>query len=215
MKLPGYIEPPYRNHIRGIDQYGYVAFDGNFYWVPEQVHGKLTVIEYDRSISIYHNHRKLEEYPLPAEGVKNVPFAPPGLTPPRQAPRSRKYGCKEEEKLLRGMGPPCRAYLDYVQSKECKIPYKPKFIRQLHRLSKKMSEPMFLKTVERALDYHIDSIASVERIAEQLVRNEMQLLPELPLPDQYESRKSYQEGRFSAEADPRRYNELLEEQEDG
>lgn len=214
-KLPAYIEPPYREHKRGIDQYGYVAFDGNFYWVPEKIHGKLTVIEYDNSISIYHNHRKLEDYPLPQEGVKNTPFAPPGVTPPRQAPRSRKYGCKEEEKQLRGMGSLCCAYLDYVQSNACKIPYKQKFIRELHRLAKKMSEPMFLKTVERALHYHIDSIASVERIAEQLLRNEVQQLPELPLPDSYESRKSYQEGRFSTEADPKRYNELLEQQEDG
>ena len=215
MKLPGYIEPPYRNHIRGIDQYGYLAFDGNFFWVPEHVHGKLTVIEYDKSISIYHNHRKLEEYPLPAEGVKNKPFAPPGVTPPRQAPRSRKYGCKEEEEQLRGMGPLCCAYLDYLQSKDCKIPYKPKFIRELHRLAKKMSKQLFLKTVERALHYHVDSIASIERIAEQFFRNEMQHLPELPLPDRYESRRSYQEGRFSAEMDPKRYNELMEEHEDG
>ena len=78
-----------------------------------------------------------------------------------------------------------------------------------------MSEQLFLKALERALHYHIDSIASVERIAEQFFRNEVQQLPELPLPDRYESRRSYQEGRFSAEADPKRYNELLEDHEDG
>jgi hypothetical protein len=215
VKLPAYVEPPYKEHIRGVDQYGYVAIDGNFYWVPEKVHGKLTVIEYEKSISIYHSHRKLQDYPLPPEGVKNTPFAPPGVTPPHQAPRSRKYGCKEEEKRLRQMGSPCFEYVDYIQSASCKIPYKPKFIRELHRLAKKMSSALFLKTVERALHYHIDSIASVERIAEQLVRNEVRQLPEIPLPDRYESRKSYQEGRFSAEADLNRYNELMEEQEDG
>jgi len=217
VKLPDYIEPPYQEHKRGIDQYGYVGFDGNFFWVPLKVNlrGKLTVIEYDKSISIYYNHRKLEDYPLPPEGVKNQPFAPPGVTPPHQAPRSRKYGCKEEEKQLRGMGPLCCAYLDYIQSNSCKIPYKQKFIRELHRLAKKMSKALFLKTVDRALHFHIDSIASVERIAEQVVKNEVQHLGELPLPDQYETRKSYQEGRFSTEADLGRYNELMEEQEDG
>ncbi len=215
VKLPTYIEPPYQEHKRGVDQYGYVAIDGNFYWVPEKVHGKLTVIEYDKSISIYHNHRKLESYPLPAAGVKNKPFAPAGVTAPHQAPRGRKYGCKEEEAQLRNMGRVCCEYVDYVRSNACKIPHKPKFIRDLYRLAKKMSRSLFLKTVERALHYHIDSIRSVERIAEQLVRNEVQQLPDVPPADRYENRKSYQEGRFSTEADLKRYNELMEEQEDG
>ena len=215
VKLPAYIEAPYREHKRDIDQYGYVALDGNFYWVPEKVHGKLTVIEYDTSISIYHTQRKLQDYPLPPDGVKNQPFAPPGVTPPHHAPRNRKHGCKEEEKQLRQLGPVSGAYVDYIQSTACKIRYKPKFIRELHGLMKKISKLLFLKTAERALHYHIDSIASVERIAEQLVRNEVRQLPEVPLPDRYESRNSYQEGRFSAEADPKRYNELMEEDEDG
>lgn len=217
VKLPVYIEPPYQEHKRGIDQYGYVAFDGNYYWVPakENVRGKLTVIEYDKSLSIYHNHRKLEDYPLPAAEVKNEPFAPKGVSAPHQAPHSRKYGCKEEEKQLREMGQLCCAYVDYVQSKACKVPHKPKFIRELYRLAKKMSKSLFLKTVERALHYHIDSIASVERIAEQLVRNEVQQLPDLPLAESYETRKSYQEGRLSSEADLKRYNHLMEEPEDG
>ena len=215
VKLPTYIEPPYKEHKRGVDQYGYVPFDGNFYWVPEKIHGKPTVIEYDKSISIYHNHRKLESYPLPAAEVKNKPFAPPGVTAPHQAPRGRKYGCKEEEKQLRNIDRLCCEYVDYIRSNACKIPHKPKFIRDLYRLAKKMSRSLFLKTVERALHYHIDSIRSVERIAEQLVRNEVQQLPDVPLPDRYENRKSYQEGRFSSEADLKRYNELMEDQEDG
>ncbi|MGD2092874.1 MAG: helix-turn-helix domain-containing protein [Candidatus Aminicenantes bacterium] len=35
IKLPFYIHPPYLVHYRLIDQYGYVSFDGNFYWIPE------------------------------------------------------------------------------------------------------------------------------------------------------------------------------------
>ena len=214
VKLPSYLEPPYQEHKRGVDQYGYVAFDGNYYWVPEKVHGKLTVVEYEKSISIYHHHRKLDSYPLPPEEVKNTPFAPPGVKPPSQAPRNRKYGCREEEKQLREMGQLCCEYLDYVKSDACRIPYKPKFIRELHRLAKKMSKDLFLKTVLRALRYHIDSIASVERIAGQLVKNEVRHLPEVPPADLYENRKSYQEGRFSYEADLRRYNDLMQEHDD-
>ncbi len=34
IKLPGYIMPPYEDHKRLIDQYGYIEFESNFYWVP-------------------------------------------------------------------------------------------------------------------------------------------------------------------------------------
>ena len=215
VKLPAYIEPPYQEHKRGVDPYGYVAFDANYYWVPIKAKGKLPVIEYEKSISIYHNHKKLESYPLPSWDVKNEKFAPPGVAAPFQAPRSRKYGCKEEEKQLRQMGEVCCAYLDYIQSTACKIPQKPKFIRELYRLAKKMSRSLFLKTIERAFKYQVSAIASIERIAEQLITHEMQALPEIPLSNQYENRKAYQEGRFSAEADLRRYRGLMEGQEDG
>jgi hypothetical protein len=78
-----------------------------------------------------------------------------------------------------------------------------------------MSQTLFLKTVERAPHYHIDSITSVQRIAKQLVGNEMQQLPDVPPADEYENRNSYQEGRFSSEADLKRYEQLMQEQEDG
>ncbi len=32
--LPEFIHPPYQRHQRVIDEYGFIAFDGNYYWVP-------------------------------------------------------------------------------------------------------------------------------------------------------------------------------------
>ena len=32
--LPRYLPSPYQEHQRGTDQYGYVAFGANYYWVP-------------------------------------------------------------------------------------------------------------------------------------------------------------------------------------
>ena len=34
--LPRHLPPPYQEHQRGTDQYGYVAFGANYYWVPGQ-----------------------------------------------------------------------------------------------------------------------------------------------------------------------------------
>jgi transposase len=215
VKLPSYVEPPYQQHKRTVDPYGYVAFDGNYYWVPEKIHGKLTVIEYERHIDIYHSHTKLITYPLAPWNVKNQQITPEGVAVPSQVPRSRKVGFKEEEKRLRELGPVCEAYLEYVRSKACKINQKPKFIRQLYRLAKQMGSSLFVNTIQRALDYRIASIASIERIAEQMIKQQMPQLPDLPPANHYEHRRTFQEGRFSTEADLGRYRKLLEEQEDG
>lgn len=214
VKLAAYIDLPYQEHKRTVDPYGYVAFDGNYYWVPEKVKGKLTVIEYEKHICIYHHHRKLVDYELAPWNVKNKQITTEGVAVPSQVPRSRKYGCKEEEKRLREMGEVCCAYLDYIHSKACKIPQKPRFIRELYRLAKKMSSSLFLNTIERAFKYQISSIVSIERIAEQLINQEMHELPDIPISNQYENRKEYQAGRFSTEADLKRYKQLMEE-EDG
>ncbi len=71
IKLPVFIEPPYQEHKRMVDTYGYVAFDGNYYWVPGKVKGRLTVIEYNKNICVYHNHKKLIEHELAVWNVKN------------------------------------------------------------------------------------------------------------------------------------------------
>jgi hypothetical protein len=114
------------------------------------------------------------------------------------------------------MGPTACAYLDYVQSAACAIHRKPQFIRELYRLAGKMSGSLLHSTLERALEYRVASIDSLERIAEQLLR---QRDSEEPLdtsgPKGYEHRPAYEQGRFSTEADLCAYQKLLGEQEDG
>ena len=215
VKLPSCIQPPFQEHKRTVDPYGYVAFDGNYYWIPGKVVGKLTVIAYEQHISIYHRHKKLIEYELAPWDVKNKQITPEGVAGPSRAPRSIKYGCKEEEKRLQEMGQLCGDYLDYVRSRACTIGQKPKFIRDLYRLAGQMSNELFLSTIERALEYRIASIASIERIACQLIKQQMPELPELPPSNPYEKREACQQGRLSTEADLRRYGQLLEERKDG
>ena len=212
VKLPAYIEPPYLEHERNVDPYGYVAIDGNFYWVPEKIHGKLTVIEYEKHISVYHHHKKLIEHELAPWNVKNKRITPKGVAVPHQVPRGRKYGSKEEEKRLREMGGACSVYLDYLQSTACKVNHKPKLIRELYRLAKQISRPLFLASMDRALKYRVASLASIERIAEQLITEQMPNTSGPPSPNTYENRSAYQAGRLSSEADLRRYRDLMEEQ---
>jgi len=211
IELPSYVQPPYQQHQRIVDNYGYVALDANYYWVPEGVRGRVCLIEYPQSLGIYQANRKLIDYPLPAAELRNQQFSPPDRPVPSRGPHNRRYGCSEEQQKLRRLGEVCTRYLDYLDSPRCAVHGKAKLVRELYRLSTKLEPALFLKTIERALHYQIVSMSSLERIASQLLRRDLPVLPPPPAAQDYETRSSYQAGRFSAEADFSAYQRLLEE----
>ena len=134
IKLPSYIDEPYQHHERNIDKSGFVAFNGNYYWIPEEIIGKTKIIEYEKKISIYQKHEKLIEYDLPAWDVKNKKIVPKEKAGITRQPNNLKKGKDSEEKKLRQLGDIVSKYLDFILGKECTIKQKPKFIRELYRL---------------------------------------------------------------------------------
>ena len=111
------------------------------------------------------------------------------------------------------MGEVCATYLKYIDSPGCTIRYKDKFVRDLYRLATKLDTPLFLTAVERALKYQVTSVASVERIAAQVLQPPAPPLLPTPLNEHYEERTAYQAGRFSSEANLASYQRLLEQED--
>jgi hypothetical protein len=103
--LPAHLPAPYRVHDRGTDQYGYLAFAGNYYWVPGTGRADVQVLEYSEHIRIYQARLCLAEYPLPAPGVTNQRFSPPGQPLPAHQPHNRKHSSSQEEQRLRAQIP--------------------------------------------------------------------------------------------------------------
>ena len=48
-----YLPAPYLILERSVDEYGYVAVDANYYWVPGTGRGRLTVLRYENHLQIY------------------------------------------------------------------------------------------------------------------------------------------------------------------
>jgi hypothetical protein len=223
IKLPSYIHPPYRVYYRLIDQYGYVSFDGNFYWIPDLSRDKINlnvnrikILQYSDFIRLYHNLKLLVQYSLPPEGVKNQKFHPPGQSPKYQ-PWNRKKPTDFEEKKLRNLSPEVGAYLDFALSgKQTKyVKQKHRFIRQLYGLYKKLSLPLFVKTISRALKYRITNMETIERIAVLQIKDGNYRLPQftftsLTIDENLKNRESYLEGYSSDEVDLALYDRLLE-----
>jgi transposase len=214
-KLSPYIHPPYQVHCRLIDQYGYISFSGNFYWVPDVSRQKVKVLQYSDSIHIYFQRKLLVRYALPPEGVRNQKFTPPGKTPKYQ-PWNRKKPTVSEEKKLRSLSESgvVSQYLDFALHRSQKVGRKHHFIRQIYGLYRKLAPSLFVKTIQRALTYRITNLQTIEQMAAQLFREGNYCMPPVTVDEDYKSREAYIEGCTSDEADLGEYDRLLGEEDE-
>jgi len=211
-ELPPHLPAPYRPHQRGTDQYGYAAFEANYYWVPGTKREDVTILEYSDRLKIYLARQCLAEYPLPPDGVKNEKFSPPGQPIAPHNPNNRKRPTQLEEKRLRTMAPSVNAYLDFA--------LKPKgrerhyFLRRLFALSQEMTPALFIKTIERALRYRIDCLDTLRNIARLYLTESEPLLPAVDIDDSFRERQTYLQGRLTEPPDFSVYDQMIDEQQD-
>ena len=208
-KVPPYVPPPYLAHKRGTDQYGYAPLDGNFYWVPGTSRVDVKLLEYSNCLKIYHKRKLLIEYDLPADGVKNELFSPKGQPKPQYQPKDRKKPTEGEERKLRSLSEEVEAYLSFVLKQ--KGIQKHRFIRRLYGLRQKVTLPLFIKTVKRALKYHITDIQTLERIAILQLKEGNYEVPFVETNEDFQDRASYLEGRLTDEVDLSGYDNMMED----
>lgn len=201
-ELPRHLPAPYLLLDRSVDEYGYVAVEGNYYEVPGCGRGKIQVLRYLHHLGLCQDRRTLIEYALPPWGVKNQPFHAPGQKP-RYRPRNRKLSSQEEEKRLRAIDPVIGAYVDFILGTPGLLRHQ--FLRRLWAFHQRWSTALFLRTVERAHRYRITSLETLERIA--LLHLDDTTLPDPVVDPDLEKRPAYQEGSLTETPDLSRYDE--------
>jgi transposase len=213
IKLPPYIHPPYQVQYRLIDQYGYISFLGNYYWVPDLSRKQVKILQYSDRIELYYKMKLLVQYSLPPEGIKNQKFIPSGHRPKHQ-PWNRKKPTVLEEKKLRSLCSEVNQYLDFALNQSQKVGQKHRFIRQLYGLYHKLAPTLFVKTISRALKYRITNPQTIEQMAAQLFKegNYRMISATVDVDEDYKNREAYLEGCTSDEVDLREYERLLEEE---
>ena len=202
-QLPRHLPAPYLLLERSVDEYGYVAVEGNYYEVPGNGRGKIQVLRYLHHLVLCQDRRSLIEYPFPSWGVRNQPFHLPGQKSPRYRPRNRKQSSQEEEKRLRAIDPLIGAYVDFILSSPGLLRHQ--FLRRLWALRQRWSTTLFLRTVERAHRYQITSLETLERIA--LLHLDETALPDPMVDPELEKRPAYQEGSLTDTPDLSRYDD--------
>lgn len=212
-KLPPYVEGPYCEHQRVVDQYGYVAFGANYYWVPEDGRGIVDLLEYDQKIRIYLRRQLLIEYDLPTEIVKNQTYSPKGYPKPAHRPKNRKHPTKQEEDKLRSLSKEIDDWLTTVLKEKGLTRHR--FIRSIYSLHLKLAPSLFLQTIQRAETYRIIDTNAIERIAELLLKQSNYVMPTVDVDLEFQNRTTYLEGRTCDKVNLSQYDELIEENQNG
>ena len=205
-ELSEHLPAPYWEQPRGTDEYGYVSVQGNYYWVPGSTREDVKILLYADRVKIYQQQTCLVEYPLPADGVKNARFSPPGQPAPRHLPKHRKHGSQHEEQRLRALGPDIRAYLDYaLQTPGIQ---RHRFLRELLTLSRQVAQPVFVQTLQRALRYRVVELQSLKNIAWFCLSQGEPSLPYADVDESFCQRPAYEEGALTDEPDLSQYDDL-------
>jgi hypothetical protein len=206
-KVLPFIPPPYLTHQRRTDEHGYIAFEGNYYWVPGTKREDITVLQYADCIKMYLKRILLIEYKLPEdEQIKNQLFAPAQhhtMRPPQ--PRNRKNQSTDEERKLRAISTEVQHYLSFaLQSIDGQKRHR--FIRQLYHLSCKLAPQLFINTLQRALHYRIKSFETIERIAILQMKKSDGAIPFVDYDEGFCNRETYRQGYLSDDADLSEYD---------
>lgn len=194
------ITAPYRQHLRVIDQYGYIAFNANYYWIPSDHSGNVTILEYADKLKIYSKRKDVIEYALASSDIKNQRFAPEGVIL-RYRPKNKKVSSTEEEKRLRSMSGDIDQYLTLSLKTLGGYQTRHRFIKGVHALSRKVTNDIFNAAIVRALDYQIYNLQTLSNICSLIVQNESFTMPCPEIDFDFEKRESYLEGEWSDEPD--------------
>jgi len=209
-ELPAQLPAPYWPQKRGTDEYGYVSFQGNYYWVPGTKREDVKVLQYADRLKIYRQRTCVAEYLLPADGIKNAHFSPEGQPPPRYLPKHRKHGSQHEEQRLRALGPEVAAYVDFaLQTPGIQ---RHRFLRELFALSRQVTPTVFVEALTRALRYRVVQMETLQRIAWLCMNQGQQPLPDAEVDENFRQRPAYQEGFLTDEPDLSVYGDMPREE---
>jgi AcrR family transcriptional regulator len=193
--LPPHLPAPYLVLERSVDEYGYVAVEANYYWVPGTGRGRLKVLRYQERLQIYQEGQLAIEYALAPDGVRNQQIDPPDKPVSGAHPRHRPQPSDEEEKRLRALAPDVGAYVDFLLATPGHLRHQT--LRRLWALSQRMSAELFVRAVARAHRYRIHDLRTLERIAQLYLQESPNPLPLPAIDESFRDRPAYQQGSLT------------------
>jgi hypothetical protein len=143
-------------------------------------------------------------------GVTNALISPEGMPKPPRQPKNRKRPTQEEERRLRAISEVVDRYLKFALHAGVQ---RHRFLRELFALSCRMTQSVFIQTIERALRYQITDIDTLQRIARLCLSQDDRPLPGADVDESFRQREAYQQGRLTDAPDFSLYDRMLDDDE--
>jgi transposase len=211
-KIPSHLPRPYLTHERMTDQYGYIAFDGNYFWVPGRSREHILVLEYSNCLKLFAHRKEIAEYGLPDSTIKQERFAPEGKLPPRRFARPNIDSSRTLAAQLRASSKELSDYLDLALKHQGVRPYS--FLASLYHLHRKIPKDIFTKAIARAFKYQIYDHKSIERIIVYQMNAVNLVVPDPKIDPDYCNRETFLNGQYSQAPDLSQYDKILTKKED-
>jgi transposase len=194
-QIPPHVPAPYIIHSRKVDQYGYVNFETNNYWVPRGTTRDVIVLEYASAIHIYQGRKLVQEYDRPSFEVREKNLFPPGVKI-NHLPKKKASPTDTEELKLKGLGEDVAFYLKSLL-KGTSSNRRYQAVRQLYSIHRQLSPDLFLETVKRSIKYRLFDIKRFEATALEILKNDGLQMPLIDSPVGLEEKENYKEGQFT------------------
>ena len=212
-KIPSDLPAPYLQHNRSVDQYGYIAFDANYYWVPYGTDGTVIVLQYADSIKIYNKRKMMVEYAMPHHGTRLQCYSPKGMKP-ANLPKKVAIPTDREEAELKSLSPEMQGYMarafEGVSRNRRYI-----LARNLYGLYRHLGPALFLKTIKRSMEYGVYDVRRLEAVSIQILGIENYEMPEVDVCYDFEKRPDYLQGEYSDPPDLESYDRKYRGGNDG
>lgn len=194
---------PYKNHERIIDQYGFISFNGNFFWAPKGHEGKVTVLEYADTLVIYQNRKMLITHPLPPWGTRGKKILPDDVVL-GYSPKKKTITPTTEESALKSLGEDYKSHLENAYRLLGKAKYY-QLIRGLYSFYRKEDKGLFERAMKKAIRYRVYELQTILNIKYILLADDNCTPMDFRL-SEYDGLLNITEGEFCDEADLNRYD---------
>ncbi len=210
-RISPHVIAPYRIHSRKSDQYGFVSFRANFYYVGIK-YCIIELLEFSEAIKIYRSSKLLWEYDLAKRGTKGEQIRPAMLPSAIKTIVTDKKTNDALTSKFASKDPLLKKYLDrsfvIVRTQRRRNT----LIRHLQNVYELVPKKIFLDAIEKAFTYEIFDKASIDRLISLGLENanlpDIEL--EMKLPDSkgiegLESREVFQKFKETPNPDLDKY----------
>jgi len=153
---------PYLIHERIIDQYGFISFNGNYFWAPKGHEGKVDVLEYSDKLTIYQRRKELITYPLPPWGSRGRKMLPEGIDL-QYKPKKSTVDTTTEENALKSLGENYKNHFKNAHQHLNRAQYY-QLIRGLYSFYRKEDRGLFDRVMDRCIRYRVYELQTILNI---------------------------------------------------